>query len=55
MEINGGYGACLGFLKLNGVQTEVELTEWLYNSLIEIATHRLDRVGLAGLLRELLA
>jgi predicted DNA-binding ribbon-helix-helix protein len=39
---------------LNGVDTGVELTKPLYNALIDIAEHRLDREGLAVLLRELL-
>lgn len=47
--------AGLTFLKLNGVETNVELTKPLYNALIDIAEHRLDREGLAALLRELLA
>ena len=47
--------AGLTFLKLNGVETDVELTKPLYNALIDIAEHRLDREGLAALLRELLA
>jgi len=46
--------ACLAFLKLNGVATNVELTMPLYNALIDIAEHRLEREGLAVLLRELL-
>ena len=47
--------AGLTFLKLNGVETGVEMTEQLYNALIDIAEHRLDRDGLASLLRRLLA
>jgi death-on-curing protein len=47
--------AGLAFLKLNGVRTNVELTTPLYRALIDIAEHRLDREGLAVLLRELLA
>lgn len=47
--------AALTFLKLNGVNTKVEVTLPLYNALIEIAERRLDRKGLALLLRELLA
>ncbi len=46
--------ACLAFLKLNGVRTDIELTMPLYNALIDIAEHRMDRDGLAGMLRELL-
>jgi death on curing protein len=46
--------AGLTFLKLNGIQTSLELTQPLYNALIEIAEHKLDRVGLAELLRKLL-
>ena len=46
--------AGLAFLKLNGVETGIELTMPLYNALIEIAEHCLDREGLAQLLRELL-
>ena len=45
----------LTFLKLNGVETDVELTKPLYDALIDIAEHLLDREGLAALLRELLA
>ncbi len=47
--------AGLAFLKLNGVKTNIELTTPLYHALIDIAEHRLDREGLAALLRELLA
>jgi death-on-curing protein len=47
--------ACLAFLKLNGVKTNVELTAPLSSALIDIAEHRLDREGLAVLLRDLLA
>lgn len=47
--------ACLAFLKLNGVRTDIELTMPLYNAFIDIADHRLDRDGLAVILRELLA
>lgn len=47
--------ACLAFLKLNGVRTDTELTMPLYNALIDIADHRLDRDGLAVMLRKLLA
>lgn len=47
--------ACLAFLKLNGVRTDIELTMPLYNALIDIADHRLDRDGLAVMLRKLLA
>ena len=47
--------AGLAFLKLNGVKTNIELTTPLYHALIDIAEHRLDREGLAELLRELLA
>jgi death on curing protein len=47
--------AGLAFLKLNGVKTNIELTMPLYNALIDIAERRLDREGLAVLLRELLA
>lgn len=46
--------AGLAFLKLNGVNTQMELTRPLYNALIEVAEHRLDREGLANLLRDLL-
>jgi death-on-curing protein len=46
--------AALTFLKLNGVNTRVELTMPLYNALIEVAERRLDREGLAQCLRELL-
>ena len=46
--------AGLAFLKLNGVNTQVELTDRLYHALIEVAEHRLDREGLAQLLRDLL-
>jgi death-on-curing protein len=46
--------AGLTFLKLNGVRTGIDLTVPLYRALIEIAEHRLDRDGLAQLLRELL-
>ena len=46
--------ADLTFLKLNGINTKVELTMPLYNALIEVAEHRLDREGLAKQLRELL-
>lgn len=47
--------ACLAFLKLNGIKTDRELTSPLYEALIGIAEHRLDREGLAAILRELLA
>lgn len=46
--------AALTFLKLNGVNTRVELTMPLYNALIEVAERRLNREGLAKRLRELL-
>lgn len=46
--------AALTFLKLNGINTQVELTMPIYNALIEMAEHRLDREGLAKRLRELL-
>lgn len=46
--------AGLAFLKLNGVNTQVELTMPLYNGLSEVAAQRLDRVGLAKLLGDLL-
>ena len=46
--------ACLAFLKLNGGSINRELTNPLYNALIEIAEHRLDREGLAAILRDLL-
>jgi len=46
--------AALTFLKLNGVNTRVELTMPLFNALIDVAGHRLDREGLAKRLRELL-
>ena len=45
----------LTFLQLNGVYTGAELTAPLYNALIDVAERRLDRHGLAILLRELLA
>lgn len=47
--------AALTFLKLNGVDTKVELTTPLYHAMIEISEHRLDREGLGVLLRQLLA
>lgn len=37
------------------MNTRVELTKPLYNALIEVAEHRLERAGLAALLRKLLA
>ncbi len=46
--------AGLTFLKLNGIKTSIELTMPVYNALLEIAEHKLDREGLAELLRELL-
>jgi len=46
--------AGLTFLKLNGIKTSAELTMPVYNALIEIAEHKLDRGGLAELLRALL-
>lgn len=46
--------AGLAFLKLNGVNTQVELSMPLYSAMVRIAEHRLDRAGLAQVLRELL-
>ena len=47
-----GIAAALVFLEGNGV-TVPEATEELYQAMIEIAEHRLDKKGLADLLRRL--
>lgn len=46
--------AGLAFLKLNGINTLVDLTTPLYHAMIEVAEHRMDRDGLAQVLRDLL-
>lgn len=46
--------AGLVFLKLNGISTNAEITQPLYEAMIAIAERRLDRSGLAELLRKLL-
>jgi len=44
------------FLEINGVDTtKIDLTMPVYEALIEVAEHTLDREGLAGLLRNLLS
>jgi len=47
--------AGLTFLKLNGIKTSIDLTMPVHEALIEVAEHKLDREGLAGLLRNLLS
>ncbi|MDX2110564.1 MAG: type II toxin-antitoxin system death-on-curing family toxin [Verrucomicrobiota bacterium] len=47
--------ATLTFLKLNGTTTAVELTLPVYNAVVAIAERKLDREGLAYLLRKLLS
>ncbi|MGF1531057.1 MAG: type II toxin-antitoxin system death-on-curing family toxin [Puniceicoccaceae bacterium] len=47
--------AALTFLKLNGIKTSIDLTMPVYEALIEVAGHQLDREGLAELLRNLLS
>ncbi|MDP0495410.1 MAG: type II toxin-antitoxin system death-on-curing family toxin [Verrucomicrobiota bacterium JB024] len=46
--------AALAFLRLNGVDTCPELTRPLHQAMLDVAKHRLDRIGLAALLRQLL-
>jgi death on curing protein len=45
-------GAALVFLKLNGIEVE-DPQERLYDAMISIATHALDKRGLASLFTEL--
>jgi death-on-curing protein len=45
-------GAALVFLKLNGIEID-DPEERLYDAMIALATHALDKAGLAILLREL--
>jgi death-on-curing protein len=49
-----GIGAALLFLKLNGIAARgtPEIENSLYGAMIAIATHDLDKVGLAALFRE---
>jgi death on curing protein len=47
--------SALAFLEINGVDTtKTELTMPVYKALIDVAEHKLDREGLAELLRNLL-
>ena len=47
-----GIAAALTFLRLNG-QTVTRHTDELYTAMIAVAEHRLDKAGLAALLRRL--
>jgi death-on-curing protein len=49
-----GLLAALVFLDMNGIHVADPATR-LYDAMLDIAAHRLDKVGLAGLLRELAA
>lgn len=44
--------AGLIFLKINGVNVSIDLTKSLYEALIKVANHEMDREGLADLLRK---
>jgi death-on-curing protein len=46
--------AGLTFLKVNGVDVSVDITKPVYEAMIDIANHELDRDGLSGLLRNLI-
>lgn len=48
-------GSALFFLEENGIQTRSEAEDVLYDAMIAIANHELDKAGLAALFRRLFA
>lgn len=50
-----GIGSALLCLELAGIDTAVQSPDALYDAMIAIATHQLDKPGLAVLLRRLFA
>jgi death-on-curing protein len=49
-----GVAAALTFLDMNSVSYGAGIRDELYKALFDIAEHRLDKAGLATLLRELM-